>query len=37
MNAELANGQTRRVVKNGEVLIIKPDGKVYNMMGIRVF
>lgn len=37
MNEMLANGQTRRVVKNGEVLIIKPDGKVYNMMGIRIF
>lgn len=37
MNAELNNGQTRRVVKNGEVLIVKLEGKVYNMMGIRVF
>lgn len=32
----LTTGTTRRVVKNGRVYIIKPDGSVYNMAGVRI-
>ena len=37
MNSLMATGETRRVIKNGQVLIVKPDGKVYNMAGARIY
>lgn len=33
----MGKGNTRRVIKNGQVLIVKPDGTVYNMAGARMY
>lgn len=37
MNSQLATGKTRRVLKNGQIFIVRPDGTVYNLSGVRVY